>query len=418
MSIQARLLRPVVAVTVQVVLAAATGGQALGQDAHQFFPSGYGVKEPAAEQDPPAVTVAWRDGKTRITTEKAYLEISSRVQFRFTEELPDDNTQLAGTAVKGDARGSFRVRRAKFKLEGWVLERWLAYETQVNFAAITGSNPGALLEDAAFDIDITKGRKLFRVHAGQFKVPFGGQELTSSGSQQFVDRALASNSLFRGRDAGVAVWGVTPGSRLEWRVGVFNGNGQTCHANDNNKFQYNARVMWQPNGREALDHRSWASGALYSESDFESTAVPIYAVALNWENQDNFNATSGNDLKWNALAVDGIFKFKGFSVTGMLAWADRTPEIGESFSTSGGFIQAGKLFSRRRFEVAVRYGRHEPAAAAGASDTREIRGAFNYYHARHGLKWQTDAGHVEAERGGAGAPVRTFEVRSQLQFVF
>jgi len=344
--------------------------------------------------------------------------MSSRVQVRFTEELPDDNTQIAGTAEKGDPRGSFRIRRAKFKLEGWILRPWLTYETQVNFPGVTGSNPGALLEDAAFDVDLTKGKGLFRVHAGQFKPPFGAQELTSSGNQQFVDRALVSNAFFRGRETGVAVWGATPNNKIEWRFGLFNGNSMTRSANDNGAFQYNARVMWQPNGSQVLNQRPWVTGALYSESDFESTTVPIYAVALNWENQNNFNVTTGNDQKWNAVSVDGIFKFNGLSLNGMYAWADRKPEIGDSFASSGGFIQAGKLFSRRRFAVAVRYGEYDPTDLAARNNTREVRGAFNYYYARHGLKWQTDAGQVEAQAGAGGTSVKTLEIRSQLQFIF
>ena len=81
--------------------------------------------------------------------------------------------------------------------------------------------------------------------------------------------------------------------------------------------------MWQPNGSQVLNQRAWVTGALYSESDFESTTAPIYAVAINWENQNNFGATTGNDQKWNAYSVDGIYKFKGFSVNGMYTLANR-----------------------------------------------------------------------------------------------
>ena len=109
--------------------------------------------------------------------------------------------------------------------------------------------------------------------------------------------------------------------------------------------------MWQPNGSQVLNQRAWVTGALYSESDFESTTAPIYAVALNWENQNNFNATTGNDQKWNAYSLDGIYKFKGFSANGMYTLANRTPETGAKFDAQGGFIQAGQLFSRRRYEV-------------------------------------------------------------------
>ena len=393
-----------------VVLACIVAGTAEAQEA---------PKPPAqAPPKPPPPTIVWRDGKTRITLENAYLEISNRVQFRFTEELPDEDTQLPGTGDAGDQRGSFRIRRAKFKLEGWILRPWLTYETQVNYPAVTGSNPGALLEDAAFDVDFSKGKGLVRIHAGQFKVPFGAQELTSSGNQMFVDRALVSNSFFRGRDAGVALWGATPNNRIEWRVGLFNGNGLTRTANDNDKYQYNARIMWQPNGSQSLNQRAWVSGPLYSESDFESTKTPIYAIAFNWENQNNFNATTGNDQKWNAISLDGIYKFKGFSVNGMYAFAHRTPETGAEFDAAGGFIQAGKLFATRKYEVAIRYGSFDPTDRTSRNVTREVRGAFNYYYARHGLKWQTDFGPVHVQAGPTSPTMRTVEVRSQLQFIF
>ena len=383
----------------------------------QLFFFKHGIAEPVPEPAPPVQTIVWRDGKTRITTDAAYLEISSRVQVRFTEELPDDNTQLAGTPARGDQRPSFRIRRAKFKLEGWIMRPWLTYETQVNFPAVTGANPGALLEDAAFDVDLSRGKGTFRVHAGQFKPPWGAQELTSSGNQMFVDRALVSNSFFRGRETGVALWGATPGNKLEWRIGAFNGNGLTRTTNDNDKLQYNARLMWQPNGSQVLNQRAWVTGALYSESDFESTTTPIYALAINWENQNNFASTTGVDQKWHAYSLDGIYKFRGFSANGMYAIAYRTPETGATFRAPGGFIQAGQLFSRRRYEVALRYGVFDPTNRTARNDTKEFRGAFNYYYARHGLKWQTDIGRVDVQ-AGSGPTVKTVELRSQLQFVF
>ena len=383
----------------------------------QLFFFKHGISEAIPEPPAPVQTIVWRDGKTRITTDNAYLEISNRVQVRFTQEDPDENTQLPGTDERGDGRGSFRIRRAKLKLEGWMIKSWLTYEVQLNWPAVTGSNPGALLEDAVFDIDFSKGKGLFRAHVGQFKPPYGAQEMTSSGSQQFVDRALVSNVFFRGRETGAALWGATNNNKWEWRIGMFNGNSMTRTTNDNDKFQYNARLMWQPNGSQVLNQRAWVTGALYSESDFESTTSPIYAVAINWENQNNFNATTGTDQKWNAYSVDGIFKFKGFSTNGMYAFARRTPETGSKFDAAGGFIQAGKLFSRRRYEVAFRYGTSDPSDQAARNTTEEIRGAFSYYYARHGLKWQTDFGQVEVQ-SGSSPTVKTFEIRSQLQFIF
>jgi hypothetical protein len=397
------------------------GGETVVGDnerALQLFFFKHGISEAVPDPVVPVQMIVWRDGKTRITTDNAYLEMSSRVQARFTEELPDDNTQLTGTPAKGSQRPSFRIRRAKFKLEGWIVKSWLTYETQMNFAALNGSNLGAVVEDAAFDVDFTQGKGLFRAHAGQFKPPWGAQEMASSGSQMFVDRALVSNSFFRGRETGVAFWGATRNNKIEWRIGAFNGNGLTRVTNDNDKLQYNARLMWQPNGSQVLNQRAWVTGALYSESDFESTTAPIYALAINWESQNNFGSTTGNDQKWNAYSVDGIYKFKGFSANGMYTIAKRTPETGATFDAPGGFIQAGQLFSRRRYEIALRYGQFDPTDLTARNNTREVRAALNYYYARHGLKWQNDVGRVDVQAGSTAPTVKTVEFRSQLQFIF
>jgi hypothetical protein len=367
-------------------------------------------------QTPPP-TIAWRDGKTRLTFENAHLEIGSKVQVRFTDEMPDDGTMLPGTGGPGESRGSFRIRRGKFKIEGWLHEEWLSFEVQVNYPGVAGSNSGALLEDAYFGIDLTHGRGLFRLNIGQFKPPSGLQEMTSSASQMFVDRALVSNSFFRGRETGIAAWGATADNRLEWRVGVFNGNGPTRTTNDNDQFQYNARVLWQPNGSQPLNGRAWIGGPLYSESDFESTDTPIYAIGATIERQNNFDATSGDDQKWMAYSVDGLYKFRGLFATGMYGFARRTTESGLRFDAAGGFVQVGQLFRDRRLEAAFRYGRFDPADLAGRDLTREIRGVFSYYYARHNLKWQNDLGRVDVQNGDA-ASTRVWEFRSQLQFAF
>ena len=123
---------------------------------------------------------------------------------------------------------------------------------------------------------------------------------------------------------------------------MFNGNGLTRTTNDNDKFQHNARLMWQPNGSQVLNQRAWVTGALYSESDFESTTSSIYAVAINWDSQNNFNATTGTDQKWHAFSLDGIYKLQ--RVLGQRDVCVREPaETGAEFDADGYFIQAGKF---------------------------------------------------------------------------
>ena len=114
----------------------------------QLFFFKHGISEPVPEPPAPLQRIEWRDGKTRITTDFAYLEISNRVQVRYTQEFPDDISPLfPARRTPGDSRGSFRIRRAKFKLEGWFwippevapsprIMPKLSYELQLNWAAV------------------------------------------------------------------------------------------------------------------------------------------------------------------------------------------------------------------------------------------------------------------------------------------
>jgi len=370
----------------------------------------------------PGPTVSWVDGATTLLFPGvAQVRISNRVQVRYTHELPDDTVELPGTPDKGDARGSFRIRRAKFKVDGWFYRPWLLYELQTNWPALTGANMGALLEDANINWDITKGERKFMVKFGQYKVPFGHQELTSSGSQQFVDRSQVSNAYARGRDAGLQLWGRLLGDKIEWRAGAFNGNGLTRTTNDNDEFQYNASVMFQPNGVVPLAAGLGNSGPLFSEADFESTDKPIWAVAVSFEKNDFFRTTTGTDLRDTVWGFDGQFKFKGFSAKGEYYLREREPEAaangtpGAKFDSDGYFAQAGYLIgAKRQWEVVARYGSFDPTSATGGNDQTEVRGGLNYYYMRHALKVQADYGRLKNKANG----VENDEFRLQTQFLF
>ena len=54
----------------------------------QLFFFKHGISEAVPEPVQPVQRIEWRDGKTRITTDIAYLEISNRIQVRYTQENP------------------------------------------------------------------------------------------------------------------------------------------------------------------------------------------------------------------------------------------------------------------------------------------------------------------------------------------
>jgi hypothetical protein len=208
-------------------------------------------------------------------------------------------------------------------------------------------------------------------------------------------------------------------NKLEYRAGLFNGNGLTQTLNDNDTFQYDARLMWQPNGNQNLVQRAWVSGALYSESDFESPTVPLYALAINFESNDFFRTTTGNDLKSIIISGDGVYKFKGFSATGEYFWRQRQNETpGTIFKSNGWYLQGGKLIGvARQWEVAARYGWREGSSLVENDEVEEMRLGLNYYYRRHNLKLQTDAGQLQTNLGSSSSRIDR-EVRVQAQFIF
>jgi phosphate-selective porin OprO/OprP len=388
------------------------------ETALELFAFKYGLSLEVERPKPPTLNIVWRDGKTRMTLgSNFYLELSNRIQVRYTQEFPDDRVKLPGTENPGDSRGSFRIRRAKLKFEGWFYKSWMQYEVQTNWPGISSTNLGNYLEDANLNVDFSKGQKRFMVKLGQFKVPFGTQELTSSGSQQFVDRSFTSNFYFRGRDQGLQLWG-TFNNKIEYRAGLFNGNGITRSANDNSKFQFNGYLRFQPNGAVPM---AVNSGALLSESDFESRAAgrPLYAFGAAYEHNDNsfVDADPTKNLKSDLFTVDAIFKYKGFSAVGAYTWGKRKNQTATAeFDTSGFYAQAGYFLRQDKWEIAARYGETDPSDLVPLDKVKELRGGVNYFYNKHAYKVQLDFGRIET--ASAAGSTKNNELRIQTQFIF
>ncbi|HEX5714875.1 MAG TPA: porin [Thermoanaerobaculia bacterium] len=351
-----------------------------------------GYDRPTPKPVVPAFTVGWKDGKTTIESKSARLDISNRVQVRFTQEMPE----------QGDDVGSFRIRRAKTKFEGWVYSKDLTYEFQLNFA-----DSANILEDAVINYDLTKGRKTFQVKGGQFKVPFGRQELTSSGSQQFVDRALVTNRFARGRDIGFQIWGTPAGGKLDWRVGIFNGNGRTTSRNDNDEYQTNARLTFQPLG-----------DVKYSESDFESVDRPLFAIAAEYESNERPVALAGTTPAHNAdreiVGGDVVFKFKGFSFFGAVHDSSNDRDVLADFDDGGFVAQAGYFVIRNKFEIAARLAEIDPNADRDDDEQEERGVALNWFWNKHAHKIQADYRQLE----NVATDVTNDEFRLQYQIIF
>ena len=345
-------------------------------------------------------------GHTLVESERGSLTILNRAQFRFTHERPDETVQLVGTDGPGDGKGAFRIRRAKTELTGWVWRRTLTYELQLSWA---GPEPGASTQTPLEDLLLTwdaSGDGRFRLTGGQFKVPLGRQEMTSSSRLQFADRDILSGEFTRGRDVGLMVDGLLAGGKVEYAAGMFNGNPASRLGNDNAAYQYNARVVFQPFG-----------AVRYSESDFESREAPrqpLVAFGVQLEHNDLQGAGERvNDFTTTIVGGDVVFKLRGLSAFAEYFGRNRDPETGPSFRSDGWHAQAGYFLLRDRLEAAVRYARFDPSDAPD-DDVKEAGGAVSCFIRKHALKVQGDLRRLENENRGT----TDHELRLQTQVIF
>jgi phosphate-selective porin OprO/OprP len=351
------------------------------------------AEDPAGEGEPKApLEYSWRDGKTTLNFAAAEVTVSSRVQVLSVGRHRDGQRTVR----------SLNIPRARTEIAGWLYSERLSYEAQFDWAE------GPELQDLYLALDLLRDGTL-EIKAGQFKVPFSRQRLTSSGSQQFVDRAIVVDEFAEGRDIGVQVRGLAADARVEYRAGVFNGAGQNALA-DVGGLQYNGRVVFQPFGE--LE---------YAEGDVGSSESPRLAVAGNVEYNAARNVRADGRRR-RVVGADVALHYRGASLLGEVYRRDLSLEAAPTASSTGYMIQAGYFVIPQRLEVAGRlasWDPREPVASAHVlqdveAGEHEAGLAVGYFLNNHNLKLQSDVRRL----GQPGTPQKTYEVRVQLEVVF
>jgi phosphate-selective porin len=325
--------------------------------------------------------VSWSKGLTFKSADGQHsLTIGNRVQVRFTQNEPDE----------GDGRGSFRIRRAKLALSGQVFEDW-KYKIQAVW-----SGGSTTLEDAYFQYT---ENPMAQFWLGQGKVFFGRQELTSSGSQQFVDRSAVSDRFAHSRDQGIALIGVNESKTFEYNIGLYNGNGRNASTNDDDDYLTAARIVWTPFGEYKLEE---------SSLDYpENGKLALGIAAL----QNTEDAGTVDITRYN---VEFAYKIRGFNTVAEYYTEEADPVGGgATVDTDGWYAQLGYLFPNKKFELAGRHGVISPDLP-GNVDQTETGVAASYYFSKHSYKVQGDFRQLEDDLRGTDSD----EFRLQLQIAF
>jgi phosphate-selective porin OprO/OprP len=175
-----------------------------------------GAKEPTT-----AILAGIERGKPFLKSadDNFRIELGGRFQADFDAAEGDTRT------LSGSKLGSqFLVRRARLNLDGR-LYRWIGFRIEAEFTE------GVSLKDAYLDLAFFPE---LRLQAGQFKVPFSLEELTSSRFIDFVERSIV-NELAPSRDRGVMLYGDLMQGAVSYYLGGFNGTGEDTSDNNGDK---------------------------------------------------------------------------------------------------------------------------------------------------------------------------------------
>jgi hypothetical protein len=342
-----------------------------------------------------------------------------RVQAIYTGLIAE-----AGPADLGAApdQSSFALAHAEVILEGHAVSPAFEYRLQVD-----GATP-QILEDAFVQYRFLRSTG---ARAGQFKIPYGLQNLYWTAELEFVDVSAATAAFSPGWDLGAMIVGRPIAGRLEYQVGLFNGAGPNV-VNDNLDLAYAARVVAAPFGPLPT-----------SEGDIEGHATPRMSVGvsgfynlvptdilLRFPNDptvtDDFNGDHRRDnvgIWQGGVELRAVWRGAAVQAEGFSRLED-PGAAGPNRTFWGGYVQASYFILPHRLQVGARIGRTDlplygvPAAVrlARGDRTDEQSAVVGGYLFGYRAKAQVDYSHLSSA-DALSAP-SAHRVRAAVQLAF
>ena len=274
---------------------------------------------------PAPTTVDASSGGVTISSGVNSLTIGARAQVRFlyeNHEEFDADRQGPGVGEADDPLTQFDVPRLRVTLSGGAFRPWFKYLFQFDFSRTSGES-SSKIKDAI--LEFRPVGQPFRVQAGQFKAPFGLQQITSSGRLQFVERAITDAKFNPAREMGAMFSGTAVERKVGYDLGVFNRSGESVRETNSSPL-WVGRVVFEPFGPYALSETavdgltSDLEGLEFNGHAGRQLELLPYVAAktqnLSVPNGDPFNggnvqsARAGLDLKYNLssnVTLDATF---------------------------------------------------------------------------------------------------------------
>ncbi len=305
------------------------------------------------------------DGKTPLSVVKVAgaetkLALGGFVQTNF-ESGPSPDTRFAGLSDR------FLVRRARLFVAGAFVED-LSFKIESDFganslAAKTGQS--GQLTDAY--VSWTK-LPAVSLRLGQFKTPFGYEQLMADTKIYSIERSLANDKLTLGRQIGAMVYGEVAAKRVSYSLGAYNGTSTNVNTNDNQKYLWVARTA-----------------AVVADTKVGDTKLKLTTGANYFTTVDKGTFTGrryGTGL--DAQLVLGASEFQ----TELLR-NDSHPTVGKATAANGWSVLGAYNFTKQ-WQGIARYETYDSNTATDNTTTNEWTLGVNYLLRGDDLKLSLD----------------------------
>jgi phosphate-selective porin len=368
-------------------------------------------KQAANPADAKFKTKVTYDGKTyaekAVVEEKPPIYVQQRgpeiklvlggfVQINFEDS---DAFAFNGNFGQSAIKDRFRLRRARVNLTGDFAEQF-DFKVEGDF----GQNDGTNNNRTAFSgTDIWLNWHQFpaaQIKAGQYKAPFGLDQLTPDTSLYTIERTLPTGAITPDRQIGAQLWGkpftnVWPEQKdlLTYYAGIFNGNGKNTTVNDNNNFMYVGRL----------------ESTLFKDVFGKGSFLKLGADVLNSRDDKGTNISQSGNLLVNsdgslspftlpgadertAWSVDAWLKLGPFDLIGEYLQehvngrtVNGVPPGFADFTTDGYYVTAGYFLIPKKLQAVVQWQDLNPGQK-GDDGLYSILGGLNYYIHGNDLK--------------------------------
>ena len=287
----------------------------------------------------------------------------------------------------------FRLRRARINLTGDFAENF-DFKVEGEFENSDGISSNRT-DFSGTDIFVNYHQfPEANVKVGQWKAPFGLEQITPDPSLIIIERSLPTGAITPERQVGVQVWGkpftnIWPAQKdlLTYYAGIFNGNGRNVSVNDNNNFMYVGRLELMPfQGKIFGQDSSLKLGGdvLNSRDDKGTNISQTLNLLVNSDGSLSPFVLPGADER-TAWGVDAWFKLGRFDLIGeyLQEKVDGRTVAGvppgfADFTTNGFYVTGAYYLIPKKLQAVVRWEQLNPGQK-GNDGIHSITGGLNYY---------------------------------------